>query len=80
MDIAILTQFFKHLTIFVGVIYFLTSILFIFAQDLLISVQKKVIDFDDETLKKFLYGFVAIFKLLFIVFILGPYISLLLMS
>jgi hypothetical protein len=46
----------------------------------MISIQKKFIDFDDETIKKFLYGYVALFKIIFIVFVVGPYLALLMMS
>jgi len=80
MDILTLTTFFKFLTIVVGLIYVLTSLMVFCGQNVLISIQKKFIDFDDQTIKKFLYGYVAIFKLMFIIFVLGPYLSLLIMS
>lgn len=80
MDISIYTTFFKFLTIIVGSIYFLSAVMVIFTQDFLISIQKKFVDFDDETIKKFLYGYIALFKIIFIVFVVGPYLALLLMS
>jgi hypothetical protein len=80
MDILALTTFFKFLTIVVGLIYVFTALMVFFGQNFLISMQKKFIDLDDETIKKFLYGYVALFKIIFIVFVLGPYLSLLMMS
>ena len=80
MDILALTIFFKFLTIVVGLIYVFTALMVFFGQNFLISIQKKFVDFDDDVIKKFLYGYVALFKVLFIVFVLGPYLSLLMMS
>jgi hypothetical protein len=80
MDIVAVTTFFKSLTIVVGLIYLLTVLIVFFGQNFLITIQKRFIDFDDETIKKFLYGYVALFKVFFIVFVLAPYLSLLMMS
>jgi len=80
MDISTITTFFKFLTIVVGLIYVFSALMIFFCQNFMISIQKKFIDFDDETIKKFLYGYVALFKIIFIVFVVGPYLALLMMS
>ncbi len=80
MDLLTFTEFYENLTIVVGIIYILSAFLFIFAQRFLISVQGKFIDFDEKTLKKFLYGYLALFKVVFIVFVIGPYLALVMMS
>ena len=80
MDISTITTFFKFLTIVVGLIYVFSALMIFFCQNFMISIQKKFIDFDDETIKKFLYGYVALFKIIFIVFVVGPYLALLMLS
>lgn len=80
MDILTLTTFFKFLTITVGAIYLATAAMIIFAQDFLVSTQQKFIDIDKSSLNKLLYGYMAMFKILFIIFVVCPYMSLLLMD
>ena len=79
MDTETITIFFKNLTIVVGSIYVISVMAVFFARDLMVSIQKKFFNFDEATIEKFLYGYIALFKILFIVLVVGPYISLLMM-
>ena len=67
MDITTTTVFFKNLTLVVGAIYAFSGLAFVFAQDLLISTQKKFLNVDDDLIKKLIWGYLAIFKIMFII-------------
>ena len=80
MGIMVVTNFFGNLTLVVGVIYLLSTLMILFGIDFVISIQQKFFDLDKDYLKKVTWGYVAIFKLLFITFVAGPYIALLMMG
>lgn len=80
MELTALATFFKNLTIITGTLYVLTSVMIILATDFMVKIQKVFIDFDEETIKKFLWAYLALFKIIFIVFVFSPYMALLMMS
>lgn len=80
MNIISLTSFFKNLSIVVGLTYVLSVFMIIYFQNLLISLNQKFFDLDDITIKKTLYGYIALFKILVIIFVLGPYLALLMIE
>ena len=80
MDITTVTTFFGNLTLVVGALYVLSVITIIFAQGFVVSIQQKIFDLDEDYIKKVTWAYIAIFKLLFITFVIGPYIALLIMN
>ena len=80
MDIQILTSFFKWCTIINGALLMLWSLVQILAPDLLYRSQSRWFPIPRDTFDVLLYGFLGIFKLLFLVFNAVPYIALLLLQ
>jgi hypothetical protein len=80
MTTSLLTTFFGYLTIVIGIIYTFSSIAIMFFQDSMVSIQKRFFKLDEDYLKKVLWLYIAFFKILFIVFVVGPYLALLLMK
>ncbi len=79
MDTHQITLFFQWLTIIVGIFYLMTSLWILLGQKFLISMQKKVFKIDEKTMKALLWGYIAVFKVVFLVFVLGPYLALLML-
>jgi hypothetical protein len=77
MDIQALTDFFMWCTIMNGALLLLWSTLFIFAPDLVYRTQSKWFPIPRETFNVVMYSFIGLFKIVFIVFNVVPYIALL---
>ncbi len=77
MDIQTLTAFFMWCTIINAGILVLWSVFFVFAPDFVYRIQSKWFPIPRETFNVTIYSFLGLFKVVFIVFNLVPYVALL---
>ena len=80
MDIQTLTTFFMWCSILNGGILTLWTIAFMFAPELTYRAQSKWIPIPRASFNVALYSFLGLFKILFLVFNVIPYIALLIMA
>jgi len=80
MDIQALTAFFMWCSIINGSLLTLWVCLFMFAPALIYRSQKKWFPLSKENFNLIFYSFLGLFKMLFLVFNLVPYLALLLMA
>ncbi|WP_366512317.1 DUF6868 family protein [Neptunomonas sp.] len=76
MDIALIKQFFMWCTIINGALLILWSSIFILAPDIVYRIQNYVFPIPRTHFNITLYALIGLFKILFIVFSLTPYIAL----
>ena len=80
MDIQTLTSFFMWCTIMNGALLLLWTTFCIFAPDLVYLTQSKWFSIPRETFNVVVYSFIGLFKIVFIVFNVVPYIALLIIG
>ncbi len=80
MDLVRVTEFFQWALIINLAIYVMSVGMIVFCNEWMIRVQQKFFDIEADNLKVLLYSYIALYKILFIVFILVPYLSLLVIS
>ena len=80
MDLQTLTRFFMWCTIINGGLLVLWSVFFLFAPDLVYWTQKKWFPVPRETFTLVMYLFLGLFKILFLVFNVVPYVALLIIG
>jgi len=80
MDIQTLTAFFMWCTILNVALLLLSSLFCICAGDWAYRIHSKLFSISKETFNVVIYSFIALYKLLVIVFILIPYIALLIVG
>lgn len=80
MDILTVRTFFLWCTIINGVILIGSSLVCIFVRDWLYPVHSRFFDIPRETVNTMCYSFIALYKILFLVFNLVPYIALLIIG
>ncbi|MFC1510256.1 DUF6868 family protein [Candidatus Omnitrophota bacterium] len=78
MGMQILVKFFMWCTIINAVLYTLSAVMCIFASDFVYRIHSKWFPMPKETFRVVLYSFLGLYKLLFIVFSVVPYVALLL--
>jgi hypothetical protein len=76
MDIQTLTVFFMWCTILNVALLLLSSLMCICAADWAYRIHSKLFSISRETFNVVIYSFIALYKLLVIVFILIPYVAL----
>ena len=76
MDIETLTAFFMRCTVINGGIYLLWVVFCVGAPDVVYAMKSKLFPLPRETFNLVMYSFLGLFKILFIVFVLVPYIAL----
>ena len=79
MDIQTLTTFFLWCTIINGAVFILWSIVYMLAPDLVYRTQNKFFPIPRETFNVVFYAFLGLFKIIFLVFNLVPYLALLIL-
>jgi len=80
MDIATLTRFFMWCTILnLGLMIYWT-LFCVFAPDLIYRMQSKFFPLPRETFNLIIYSFLGLFKIVFVVFSLVPYLALLIIG
>jgi hypothetical protein len=80
MDIRTLTTFFMWCTILNVALLLFSSLMCICAGDWVYQIHSKLFSISKETFNVAIYSFLALYKLLVIVFILIPYIALLIIG
>ena len=80
MDIQTLTTFFMWCTIINGGIFILWTVFIMFAPDLVYRMQSKWFPIPRETFNVVIYSFLGLFKIVFLVFNVVPYVSLLIIG
>ena len=80
MDIQALTAFFMWCTIINGALLFLSAILFVLVPGCMYRMQSRWYPVSQETFNTVYYSFLGVFKLLFIIFNLTPYVALLIIK
>jgi len=80
MDIQTLTRFFMWCTFIDGALLILWSIFYLLAPDLVYRVQSKFIPISRDYFDKVIYAYLAVFKIVFIVFNLVPFAALLIVG
>ena len=80
MDVQAVTRFFMWCSLINGGILIAWSLVLAFAPDPLYRLQSRFFPIHRETYNALMYGFLGLFKLLFLVFSLVPYLALLLMQ
>ncbi len=80
MNIALLKEFFMCCTIINAGIFMLTAMISIFGREFIYRVHGKMFDLSKVTVNAMLYGFLAFYKIVFIVFVLVPWIVLTIIS
>ena len=80
MDIQTLTTFFMWCTIINGALLTLWTIMFIFAPDLVYHTQSRWFPIPRETFNVVFYSFLGLFKIVFLVFNVVPYVALLIVG
>lgn len=80
MDIQMLTRFFMWCVIMNGALLVLWSTMLIFAPDLVYRTQRKWFPIPRETFNVVIYSFLGLFKILFLVFNVVPYVALLIVG
>ncbi len=80
MDIQTLTTFFMWCTIINVALLLLSSLFCLCLGDWAYRIHSKLFSISRETFNVMIYSFIALYKLLIIVFILIPYIALLIIT
>ena len=80
MDIKILTAFFMWCTIINGVLFSLWVTMCILTPDLIYRTQRKWFPIPKETFNMIIYSFLGLFKIVFLVFNVVPYVALLIVG
>ena len=80
MDIQTLTTFFMWCTIINGALFFYATTMLILAPDFAYRMQSKFIPISRETFNVVIYSFLGLFKLVFLVFNVVPYVALLIVG
>lgn len=80
MEIRMLTTFFMWCTIINGVLLIFWSLMYMVFPDLVYGMQSRWFPIPRETFKVVFYSFLGLFKILFLVFNVVPYVSLLIVG
>jgi len=80
MDIQTLTTFFMWCTIMNGGMFILWIVFFFFAPDFVYRIQSKWFLIPRETYNVVIYAFLGLFKIVFLVFNVVPYVALLIVG
>ena len=80
MDIQTLTTFFMWCAIINGGLLILWTTVFILAPDLVYRIQSKWFPIPRETYNVVMYSFLGLFKIVFIIFNVVPYVALLIVG
>ena len=80
MDIQMLTNFFMWCTIINGALLVFWAVIFCLAPNLVYNTQKMWIPIEREFFNQALYAFIGLFKTIYIVFNVVPFIALLIIG
>jgi hypothetical protein len=77
---AVLSEFFMWMTIINALIIVLTAVLFLLLKDVAVRIHGKMFGISPEAISIALYGYLGVFKVVFIVFNLVPWLALKIIS
>lgn len=80
MDISTLTSFFMWCTIINGGLMIYSSLIIMLAPDWIYRMQSKWFPLPRETFNAIIYSYLGLFKVLFLLFNVTPYIALLIIG
>ncbi len=80
MNIQILTRFFMWCTIINGALLIFSGMMLMFTKDFVYSIHSKFFPISRESFDVVIYSFMGFFKIIFIIFILVPYVALLIIG
>ena len=80
MDIQTLTTFFMWCTIINGALFVLSATICMLAPGFVYSMQSKLFPLPRETYDLAMYSFLGLFKVLFLIFNVTPFVALLIIS
>ena len=80
MDIQTLTTFFMWCTILNAGVFIYWAVICIAAPDFIYKIQSKWFSLSRETFNVVVYSFLGLFKIVFVVFSLVPYVALLIIG
>ena len=80
IDIHMLTAFFMWCTIINGGLLVLWTVFCAFSPDLVYRIQSKWFPIPRETFNVIIYSFLGLFKIIFLVFNVVPYVALLIIG
>ena len=80
MTIETLTEFFKWSTIIGMILYAWTAVMSIWTRDFMYKLHQKWFEMSRDKFNITIYAFLGVFKILLILFILVPYLALLIMK
>ena len=80
MDIGTLTAFFMWCTIINAAMFIFSAVMCFFAQDFIYRMHGKWFNMSRQSFNVVMYSFLGLYKIVFIVFILVPYLALLIIG
>ncbi len=80
MNTQTLTTFFMWCTIINGGIFILWTVCFVFALDFMYRIQSKWFSIPREAFNVVIYSFLGLFKIVFLVFNVVPFVALLIVG
>jgi hypothetical protein len=80
MDIETLTRFFMWCTIINGGLFIVWSVFLLLLPDVTYRLQHGFVPIPRETYNVVIYAFLGLFKILFLIFNLAPYLALLILA
>ena len=80
MDVDLLTEFFMWCSIIAGGMYLFSVLWFMLLPDFTYALQTRWFPMPRETYNVVMFGFMGLFKVILIVFVIVPYVSLLIVA
>ena len=80
MDIATLKEFFMWMTMINFGLFMFSAIMCMLCKGFIQRVHGKMFGLAPETINAFLYGFLGVYKMVFMIFVLIPWIALTIMT
>lgn len=80
MNILVLKEFFMWMTIINLGLYMWSAIMCMLLKDLIVRFHGKLFGLSPEAIKASLYGFLGVYKIVFIVFVFVPWLALVIIS
>ena len=77
MNIAVLKEFFMWMTVINLGIFIFSAVMCMLLKDFIVRMHGKLFGLSPEAIKAMLYGFLGVYKIVFIVFVFVPWLALL---
>lgn len=80
MDISMLKEFFMWMTVINLLLFMWSAIMCMALKNFIVRFHGRLFGLSPEAIKASLYGFLGVYKIVFIVFVLVPWLALLIIS